>query len=341
MRSLPLVLMLLVSCADADMEARVAALEDDLAEAQADNDALATRLEAAEEAAASNAGEIEAINGAVDLTTLDADVDQLQADAADALSRLTALEEGGLATEVWVTQQAYAKQSDLDDLNSNLGVARTDIAANKLAIGQNADAISDNERDIRNNAGNISANASFISTNTSSISSNATAISTNTSGLATVRSDLSTLEGDVNDVEGDLTSLESDVTDIESDIGCPTDMVDAGSYCIDKDENSSRSWQAHANLCQSEGKRMCSMAEWMGACNDRTALKTSDMLDGSFEYVDEYWVMQNTDGRYYSSYVSVGANACGRVYYSGWACAAGTCYDSSAAGRSYESRCCM
>jgi hypothetical protein len=118
-------------------------------------------------------------------------------------------------------------------------------------------------------------------------------------------------------------------------------MSDAGAFCIDLDQNNATDWQAQEDLCQSEGKRMCSMAEWMGACNERSSLGLNDMLDGSFEYVDEYWVMNYVNGTYYSAYVSLGNNACGRVFYSGWACAGTTCYDTTNAGGSYQSRCCL
>jgi len=47
------------------------------------------------------------------------------------------------------------------------------------------------------------------------------------------------------------------------------------------------------------------------------------------------------NGNYYSAYVSLGNDACGHVYYSGWACENTTCYDTSAAGDSYQSRCCL
>lgn len=124
-----------------------------------------------------------------------------------------------------------------------------------------------------------------------------------------------------------------------SGLSCPSDMANAGAFCIDKAENSAQSWQSHASLCVGEGKRMCSMAEWMGACTRAGTLGLSAMTD-DFEYVDEYWVMNYTNGGYYSSYVSVGDGNCGRVYYSGWACSNSSCYDTTAAGDSYPSRCC-
>ena len=121
---------------------------------------------------------------------------------------------------------------------------------------------------------------------------------------------------------------------------CPSDMVNMGAYCIDKNQNSARNWQQHANLCVSEGKRMCSLSEWIGACNNRSGTQIAEMLNGQFEYVDDYWVMNYTNGNYYSAYVSVGNSSCGRIYYSGWACANSSCYDTTSAGGNYRSRCC-
>lgn len=122
---------------------------------------------------------------------------------------------------------------------------------------------------------------------------------------------------------------------------CPADMADAGGYCIDIDQTAPADWQAQAAACQQKGKRMCSLAEWAAACNVRVALGLKNMLDGNFEYVDEYWVMNYyANGNYYSSYVSAGADSCARVYYSGWACSNSSCYDTTNPGGAYQSRCC-
>lgn len=376
MRVLPLTLLVLASCGDPDLEARVAALEDDLAAAQADNDALVARLEAAEAAAADNASEIEAINGAVDLTALAGTVDGLTATTEELDGRLAELEDAGLATESWVTE-GFASQAALGEVRADVATNGVDIASNTRAIDTNTGDIAGHDASIRTNASGIASNTSSISTNALAISANRTSSATNASDIAALDtrlddaeadisslqtdltdldSDVSTLTGRVSDVESDLVSAQADLTaldgdvsdlsddvgDLESEVGCPTDMVDAGGYCVDKDENTARSWQAHANLCQSEGKRMCSLAEWMGACNDRSSIGASNMLDGDFEYVDEYWVMHyQISGDYYSSYVSAGNNSCGRVYYSGWACSASSCYDSTAPGSSLVSRCCL
>ena len=123
---------------------------------------------------------------------------------------------------------------------------------------------------------------------------------------------------------------------------CPADMADAGGFCIDLNPLAADNWQNQAAACQAAGKRMCRMGEWYGACNNRAALGITTMLDGSnFEYVDNYWVMNySANGQYYSAYVSMGASACGRIYYSGWGCAGGNCYDTTNPGGNYMSRCC-
>lgn len=123
---------------------------------------------------------------------------------------------------------------------------------------------------------------------------------------------------------------------------CPSDMADAGAFCIDIDENGQATWQDAAASCVAEGKRLCGMAEWMGACRNAPALGLNNMVNNN-EYVDEYWVMHySSDNNYYSAYVSLGNGNCGRVYYSGWACSNSSCYDTTHPGRSvgYYSRCC-
>jgi len=131
------------------------------------------------------------------------------------------------------------------------------------------------------------------------------------------------------------------VADSAERLRCPDDMADAGAFCIDINENTQKSWQASASECVAEGKRMCSMAEWIGACNIAGTLGLNNMTN-NHEYVDEYWVMNYTNGNYYSSYVSVGSGSCGRVHYSGWACSNSSCYDTTNAGKSsgYYGRCC-
>ncbi len=131
------------------------------------------------------------------------------------------------------------------------------------------------------------------------------------------------------------------MADVAERVRCPSDMVDTGAFCIDIDENSEKNWQDAATECVTEGKRMCSMAEWVGACNLAGTLGLNSMTD-NLEYVDEYWVMNYTNGNYYSAYVSVGGGSCGRVSYSNWGCANTTCYDTTNPGKAtgYFSRCC-
>jgi formylglycine-generating enzyme required for sulfatase activity len=62
-------------------------------------------------------------------------------------------------------------------------------------------------------------------------------------------------------------------------------MVDAGSYCVDADENTSATWAAAAAQCQSEGKRLCSGAEWYGAC--AAGLGGLNNMTGNNEWVDD------------------------------------------------------
>jgi len=66
---------------------------------------------------------------------------------------------------------------------------------------------------------------------------------------------------------------------------CAAGMVDAGGYCIDADENTAATWTAAAAQCQSEGKRLCSGAEWYGAC--AAGLGGLNNMTGNYEWVDD------------------------------------------------------
>lgn len=124
-------------------------------------------------------------------------------------------------------------------------------------------------------------------------------------------------------------------------LACPSDMVDTGGFCIDRDDHLNSNWQDAAATCVSEGKRLCSMAEWSGACQNAATLGLQDMTD-NHEYVDEYWSMHySPNGTYYSAFISVGNGNCERIYYSGWGCENSTCYDTTNPGKSgYAFRCC-
>jgi len=62
---------------------------------------------------------------------------------------------------------------------------------------------------------------------------------------------------------------------------CPADMVDMGSYCIDKNVNADNVFLRHVLDCWTEGKRMCNIEEWYLAC-----LSSTEMEDkGGVEYL--------------------------------------------------------
>ncbi len=124
--------------------------------------------------------------------------------------------------------------------------------------------------------------------------------------------------------------------------GCPTGMVNVGAFCIDKNRgDQSQTWQDQAASCAAQGKRMCSMAEWIGACRNKAA---NGMIvpDTNTEYVDEYWVMYYAPTtNYYSAYVSVGGSNCDHIFYSNWGCENTTCYSTTNPGKTgYHRRCC-
>ena len=373
-------LLALLSACDDGSDPQIAALEAELAEVVAVNEEIRSRLSIAEDALAQQAEELAAITGTVDLTELServsALVDSLAADveaieAAGYVTESWVLAQGyGEAADIAALEADLA--ANIADTNNNtaaLTAHDTLLSANAVAISSNTAAISTNQTNIAANTSSLSSlssTVSSLSSTVSTLSGTVSGLSTTVTGLSSsvtsLSGDLSDLQSDVSALDGELSSLSGDVSDIESSVStldadldaidasvadlesetsCPSDMADAGGFCIDVDENTSQSWQAHANQCQSEGKRMCSLAEWIGACNDRSALGLSNMLDGDFEYVDEYWVMNYTNGNYYQSYVSVGNDSCGRIYYSGWGCTNSSCYDTTNVGGSYVSRCCL
>ena len=315
-----------------ELSERVSALEDDVDSLAADVDAIEAAGYVTESwVLAQGYGE------AADIAALEAD---LAANIADTNNNTAAL----TAHDTLLSANAVAISSNTAAISTN----QTNIAANTSSLSSLSSTVSS----LSSTVSTLSGTVSGLSTTVTGLSSSVTSLSGDLSDLqsdvSALDGELSSLSGDVSDIESSVSTLDADldaidasVADLESDTSCPSDMADAGGYCIDINENSAQSWQAQAIQCQSEGKRMCSLAEWIGACNDRSALGLSNMLDGDFEYVDEYWVMNYTNGNYYSSYVSAGNDSCGRIYYSGWACTNSSCYDTTNACDSYVSRCCL
>jgi hypothetical protein len=135
---------------------------------------------------------------------------------------------------------------------------------------------------------------------------------------------------------------------VTSSIGktCPLDMANAGAFCIEKTANAAAVWEAQVNLCQSRGRRLCSMGEWLGACNARTTLGLTIPFTGSgdLEFVDEFWVMNYySNGAYYSAMVVMGGTQCNRVTEAGWqGGTVGSDYNmTSYPGPTAKSRCCL
>ena len=325
------------------------------------------------------AEEISAVNGSIDLSELDAQVDNNTTNLSVNEARLTAAEgdidtlsnnQNTQAVELALLDATLTTHhTQIDSLEiantataADLSLVQTQSAANSATALQNANDISSNAAniaintgatatnavalasqvtDIATNTADIATNTNAIANNTTDIATNATTSGNNASALALLTTDIQTQSSDIADHASDINSLSDSIVALEDEISCPTDMVDAGGFCIDIEQNTSASWQGQTNVCQSEGKRLCSMAEWIGACSSQSTLGLNNMLSGNFEYVDEYWVMNYVNGNYYSAYVSVGATECGRIYYSGWGCANGNCYDTTNAGGSYPSRCCL
>jgi hypothetical protein len=63
------------------------------------------------------------------------------------------------------------------------------------------------------------------------------------------------------------------------DHACPTDMLDAGPFCIDLALNSQKDWKRVANQCRNESKRLCRPSEWLNTCLLVGSVATISWLD--------------------------------------------------------------
>jgi subtilisin-like proprotein convertase family protein len=68
--------------------------------------------------------------------------------------------------------------------------------------------------------------------------------------------------------------------------GCPSDMAQQSDYCIERNERSSDQWYDAANTCASIGRRLCSSAEWVGACRQNNGALQN--MTGNWEWTDDY-----------------------------------------------------
>ena len=182
-------LALLMGCGD--IETDIADLQAQVADLQA---ALDAQIAAQADTNSGLQGEIDAINGAVDLT-------ELAATVVDHGSRLEVLETSvagisgdylvassldGYATEEWVNGNNFALAADVTANTSAIAGNLAAIDANALSIGDNLASIGTNATAIGTNQTGISNNGVVVATNTLNIGTNATDIGTNATDVTTL-----------------------------------------------------------------------------------------------------------------------------------------------------------
>jgi len=71
---------------------------------------------------------------------------------------------------------------------------------------------------------------------------------------------------------------------------CPPGMVDAGAYCIEPQRREGvTTWFDAASICRESGFRLCTPAEWVGACESAGDLGIQDMTaDPDWEWIDNW-----------------------------------------------------
>lgn len=235
-------LSLLVGCGDTDdeiasLKSQLASLQAQLEESQAAQTEVNTALQT----------EIDAINGAVDLTELAETVSAHTAQLEDLNAAITAVEEDylvgasldGYATEGWVTDQGYGLAIDIVTNADNIANNQADISTNTSAIANNTSDISGNTAAISTNSGVIASNTSELTTqsgniasNTGNIATNTGDIATNTSNIAAAVSDVSandsaiaTNTGNIATNTGDIATNEADISLNAADIAANTGNI--------------------------------------------------------------------------------------------------------------------
>ena len=85
----------------------------------------------------------------------------------------------------------------------------------------------------------------------------------------------------------------------QEELTCPSNMVKAGSFCIDRDRKSPKNWFEAAQTCQSENKRLCSAVEWYQACwADIPGLND---IGGSCEWVNDLFFGDFSGNNHYQA----------------------------------------
>jgi len=222
---LPMVALgLLVGCGETDEEiaslkSQLSALQGQMEENQNAQTELITALQ----------NEIDAINGAVDLTELADTVGQHSVQIEVLETDLNVVRDDylvassldGYATETWVSDQAY-------------GLA-VDVSANAASVVVNTATIDGHTSAIATNLATGTANSTAIAVNIGDIASNASAITVNSGGIASNSSELATQSGDIATNTGNIATNTGNIATNTSDIG--TNTTDISSISSDVSSN--------------------------------------------------------------------------------------------------------
>lgn len=84
------------------------------------------------------------------------------------------------------------------------------------------------------------------------------------------------------------------LTPPEDSGACPADMVDLEDFCIDRSQiTEGRTWYKAADFCHARGKRLCSISEWITACDGSPINGVEDMPGRQSQWVDS-WVYETS-----------------------------------------------
>lgn len=76
---------------------------------------------------------------------------------------------------------------------------------------------------------------------------------------------------------------------------CPNEMVDMSGYCIDRSPTRTfLNWYEAADQCQAQGKRLCTNAEWLQACDAAPLNGVEEMPGQQSEWLSN-WVFEPSD----------------------------------------------
>ena len=241
--------------------------DDQIADLQAENDALSSELAALTEtvdslqtALDSQQDNVSSLNDEIDALT-GLELSELLADVAEADARLTALEDIDIASEGWVTDQGFglatdiaANTSRLDALDAQQAQQDTTIASNSALASANStslteqalaiDGLTTSQSELTATIGTVQ---STVSGNTQTIASNTTAITalqdadqTQQTALSDLTTRLDAAEEELGGSTEALSAVNERIDDVQEQLTVNVDMLTDDIDDVEADAQASR-----------------------------------------------------------------------------------------------------